>query len=231
MRPPMMIERLPEPSARTLSGTMLRERVVDRVDQRVHGRIVGVDRRREARIEHRALARRDGEGAQQALARRRCAGRSARSGNRRRPPAPAAGGRWPGPWSGRPSRRNRSGCGRPSSRRRRGCAPAFRDRCRRRRRSARPRSGRPSIRRRSARSRVSDSSNSRSKQARIFALPYLAASSLSAPLAEAVGAELAADVAEHQLGRAAVGGDDALDVVARLVAALVAHRAADAGPR
>ena len=32
------------------------------------------------------------------------------------------------------------------------------------------------------------------------------------PLAEPVGAELAADVAEHQFGRAAVGGDDALDV-------------------
>ena len=74
------------------------------------------------------------------------------------------------------------------------------------------------------RSRVSEISNRRSKQARIFALPYLAASSLQPPLAEAVGAELAADVAEHQLGRAAVGADDALDVVARLMAALVAHR-------
>ena len=74
------------------------------------------------------------------------------------------------------------------------------------------------------RRRVSDSSNRRSKQARIFALPYLAASSLQPPLAEPVGAELAADVAEHELGRAAVGADDALDVVARLVAALVAHR-------
>ena len=44
------------------------------------------------------------------------------------------------------------------------------------------------------------------------------------PLAQPVGAELAADVAEHQLGRAAVGADDALDVAERLEAALVAHR-------
>ena len=51
------------------------------------------------------------------------------------------------------------------------------------------------------------------------------ADELDQPLfAEPVGAELAADVAEHQLGRAAVGGDDALDVAVRLVAALVAHR-------
>ena len=44
------------------------------------------------------------------------------------------------------------------------------------------------------------------------------------PLAEPVGAELAADVAEHQFGRAAVGADDALDVADRLAVAVVAHR-------
>ena len=43
-------------------------------------------------------------------------------------------------------------------------------------------------------------------------------------LAEPVGAELAADVAEHQFRRAAVGGDDALDVGVALIAALIAHR-------
>src|SRR5206468_11278567 len=43
------------------------------------------------------------------------------------------------------------------------------------------------------------------------------------PLAEAVGAELAADIAKHELGRAAVGADDAVDVADRLEAALIAH--------
>ena len=38
---------------------------------------------------------------------------------------------------------------------------------------------------------------------------------LQPAFAEPVGAELAADVAEHQFGRAAVGGDDALDVGVR----------------
>ena len=57
LRPPMMIERLPLPSARTFSGTIGRKRREQRIDQRVHGRIVGVDRRRKTRIEHAALAR------------------------------------------------------------------------------------------------------------------------------------------------------------------------------
>ena len=56
-----------------------------------------------------------------------------------------------------------------------------------------------------------------------FRLAVFGGELVEPPLAEPVGAELAADVAEHQLGRAAVGGDDALDVVARLVAALIAH--------
>ena len=43
---------------------------------------------------------------------------------------------------------------------------------------------------------------------------------------EPVGAELSADVAEHQLRRAAVGADDAVDVVARLEAALPLWRQA-----
>ena len=42
-------------------------------------------------------------------------------------------------------------------------------------------------------------------------------------LAQPIGAELAANVAQHQLGRAAVGRDDALDVGARLERALIAH--------
>src|SRR5512140_3041968 len=44
-----------------------------------------------------------------------------------------------------------------------------------------------------------------------------------APLAEAIGAELAADVAQHQLGRAAVRRDDALEIAVGHVAAPVAH--------
>ena len=54
--------------------------------------------------------------------------------------------------------------------------------------------------------------------------PNFADQLVEPPLAQPVGAELAADVAEHQFGRAAVGGDDALDVGVRRVAALVAHR-------
>ena len=44
-----------------------------------------------------------------------------------------------------------------------------------------------------------------------------------APFAEARGAELAADVAEHEFGRARVRRDDALDLDVALVAALIAH--------
>src|SRR5262249_19792543 len=51
-----------------LVGDDVGERVVDRIDQGVHGRVIGIHRRREARIEHAAFARRDGKGAQQALA-------------------------------------------------------------------------------------------------------------------------------------------------------------------
>ena len=57
-----------------------------------------------------------------------------------------------------------------------------------------------------------------------FLLAVFGGQLVEPPLAEPVGAELAADVAEHQLGRAAVGADDALDVAERLAAALVAHR-------
>ena len=99
-----MMERLPRAVGAHLVGHDVGERVVDRIDQRMHGRIIGVDRRREARVEHAAFARRDGEGAQQALADEGVRDRSARSGNRRRPPAPAAGAHWPGPlvWSAEP---------------------------------------------------------------------------------------------------------------------------------
>src|SRR4029079_11536683 len=44
------------------------------------------------------------------------------------------------------------------------------------------------------------------------------------PLSQSVGAKLAADVAEHQFRRAAVGADDALDVADGLALAVVAHR-------
>src|SRR5215467_4828468 len=43
------------------------------------------------------------------------------------------------------------------------------------------------------------------------------------PLAKAIGTELPADVAKHELWRAAVGADDAFDVTDRLEAALIAH--------
>ena len=152
--------------------------------------------------------------------------RSARSGNRRRPPAPAAGGYWPGPlvWSAEPEK-SKCDAVAASSRRRRGCAPAFPDRCRRRRRSARPRSARPSIRRSLlAQLALPTISNRRSKQARILSLPNFADQLDQPPLAQPVGAELAADVAEHQFRRAAVGGDDALDVAVGACRALIAHR-------
>src|SRR5215467_590060 len=42
-------------------------------------------------------------------------------------------------------------------------------------------------------------------------------------LAKAIGTELPADVAKHELGRAAVGADDAIDVAHRLERALIAH--------
>ena len=51
-----------------LVGHDVGERVIDRIDQRMHGRIIGVHRRREARVEHATVAHRDGEGVQQALA-------------------------------------------------------------------------------------------------------------------------------------------------------------------
>jgi hypothetical protein len=57
-----------------------------------------------------------------------------------------------------------------------------------------------------------------------FVLAVFGDELLQPPLAEPVGAELAADVAEHQFGRAAVGGDDALDVGQHFEAALIAHR-------
>src|SRR5215831_17171277 len=44
------------------------------------------------------------------------------------------------------------------------------------------------------------------------------------PFAEPVSTELAANVAEHQFGRAAVDGDDAFEIVIGDVAALIAHR-------
>src|SRR5215470_18842934 len=47
---------------------------------------------------------------------------------------------------------------------------------------------------------------------------------IEASFAEPVGAELPADVAEHELGCTAVGADDAIDVADRLEAALIAHR-------
>ena len=57
------------------------------------------------------------------------------------------------------------------------------------------------------------------EQARIarqhFVLAVFGDEFVQAPFAEPVGAELAADVAEHEFGRAAVGGDDALDVGVR----------------
>ncbi len=43
-------------------------------------------------------------------------------------------------------------------------------------------------------------------------------------LAQTIGAKLAANVAEHQLGRTAVGGDDAVNVTLRFEFALIAHR-------
>ena len=70
---------------------------------------------------------------------------------------------------------------------------------------------------------ISASSSSRAKQASEFALPNLRDQLAHALLAEAAGADLTADVAEHELGRAAVGGDDLLDLDAALAAAVIAH--------
>src|SRR5262249_56742595 len=44
------------------------------------------------------------------------------------------------------------------------------------------------------------------------------------PSAEPIGAQLAANVAEHQDRRTAVGGDDALEIAVGNMARLVAHR-------
>src|SRR5262245_29245625 len=44
------------------------------------------------------------------------------------------------------------------------------------------------------------------------------------PFAEAVGAELPANVAKDEFGGTAVGADDAVDIADRLEAALIAHR-------
>ena len=49
-----------------LAGHDVAHGVEDGVDQRMDGRVVGVDRRGEARVEHAAVARRHGEAAQQA---------------------------------------------------------------------------------------------------------------------------------------------------------------------
>ena len=119
------------------------------------------------------------EGAQQTARHVHVRDRSARSAHRRRPPAPAAGGYWPGPGSGRPSRRNRNAAGRRFSRRPHGCAPAVPGRCRRRRRSARPRSGRPPIRRSPRAAALRRSRTGAHKLARTLSLPYLATSSCS----------------------------------------------------
>ena len=47
----------PLPSARAFAGDDMAHGVEDRIDQRVDGGIIGVDRRRKARIEHAAFAR------------------------------------------------------------------------------------------------------------------------------------------------------------------------------
>src|SRR4029450_5287374 len=47
---------------------------------------------------------------------------------------------------------------------------------------------------------------------------------VQAPLAKAIGAKLPPDIAKHQLGRAAVGANDAIDITNRFEAALIAHR-------
>ena len=70
----------------------------------------------------------------------------------------------------------------------------------------------------------------RSRRATL-SLPNFAISSLSALLAQPVGAELAADVAEHELRRTAVGGDEALDVAVAPVARADSAPPAGAGPR
>src|ERR1700738_1205678 len=65
-------------------------------------------------------------------------------------------------------------------------------------------------------------------QQMVAAAAYLVAAELGDQLAEpsfaqSVGAELAADIAEHQLGRAAVGGDQPLEIGVRATPAVVAH--------
>src|SRR5215475_12310871 len=52
-----------------------------------------------------------------------------------------------------------------------------------------------------------------------FRLAVFCGQLIEAALAEPVGAKLPSDVAEHELGRAAVGTDDAIDVADRLEAA------------
>src|SRR6185312_7624449 len=57
-----------------------------------------------------------------------------------------------------------------------------------------------------------------------FLLAILGRKLVETALTQPVGAELAADVAEHELGRAAVGADDALDVGDGAASPLIAHR-------
>src|SRR5690349_14739312 len=56
-----------------------------------------------------------------------------------------------------------------------------------------------------------------------FRLAIFRGQLIEAPFAEAVGAELPTDVAEHELRRAAVGTDDAIDVADRPEGALIPH--------
>src|SRR5690348_3757720 len=56
-----------------------------------------------------------------------------------------------------------------------------------------------------------------------FRLAVFCRQLIEAPLAQPICAELPADIAEHELGRAAVGANDAIDVADRLEAALIAH--------
>jgi hypothetical protein len=66
------------------------------------------------------------------------------------------------------------------------------------------------------------------EQARItrqhFVLAVFADELLQPPFAKPIGAELAADVADHQFRRPAVGGDDAFDVGVLFKTPLIAHR-------
>src|SRR3954452_634447 len=56
-----------------------------------------------------------------------------------------------------------------------------------------------------------------------FRLAVFSGELIEAPLTETVCAELPADVSKHELGRAAVGADDAIDVADRLESALIAY--------